>query len=304
MELFFLGTSGGMPTIYRSGPAVALKKDGEIVLLDCGEGTQIQMQKMNLSLVKIKNILLSHLHGDHVAGLPGLLMSMGLLNKNNSLTIIGPLGTAKFIHCLKETVKLGIIYPIKIIELSEDEEEVNLSRFKVTAVKASHKDILAYSYIIKEEDRPGKFHPEKATLLGIPEGELWGKLQAGQKIILNDAIYTPQQVLGPPRKGLKIVYSGDTRPNTNLQKLSAYADILIHESTFNDEHSDKAHDYGHSTATEAAQVALNAAVKKLILFHISPRYGETEGMLRAAKKIFQNTVAAKDLLRVIVPYQE
>ncbi|MEM2109207.1 MAG: ribonuclease Z [Candidatus Odinarchaeota archaeon] len=304
MELIFLGTSGGMPTVERTGPAIALRKNGEIILLDCGEGAQIQMQRAGLSITKIKTILISHLHGDHIAGLPGLLMSMGLLNKDNTLLIIGPAGIFRFIQCLRETVKLGITYPIKVAELNESMEEINLGRIKITAVKAFHKDILAYSYILEEKSRPGRFHPEKAAQLGIPEGELWSKLQAGEKIVLNNIVFTPQQVLGPPRKGLKIVYSGDTRPSPKLEELSSEADIMIHESTFNEEHSDKAQEYGHSTAIEAAQTASKAGAKKLILFHISPRYTDTTTMLENAKKYFDNTIIAKDLLKIIVPYQD
>ncbi len=304
MEVIFLGTSGGMPTVERGGPAVALRKNGDIILLDCGESAQIQMQKAGLSIVKIRTILISHLHGDHIAGLPGLLMSMGLLNKNKPLRIIGPIGVFKFIQCLKETVKLGITYPIQIIELKEDIEEVRLERIKVTAVKAFHKDIPAYSYILEEGTRPGRFDPEKAALLGVPEGELWSRLQAGEKIVLNDITVTPQQVLGPPRKGLKIVYTGDTRPNPKLEELSFEADILIHESTFNEEHYDKAQEYGHSTAVEAAKTARQASVKKLVLFHISPRYTDTSVMLENAKKYFDNTIVATDLLKIVVPYQD
>ncbi|WEU40724.1 MAG: ribonuclease Z [Candidatus Odinarchaeum yellowstonii] len=304
MEVIFLGTSGGMPTVERLGPAIALRKNGEIILLDCGEGAQIQMQKAGLSVVKIRTILLSHLHGDHVAGLPGMLMTMGLLNKNKPLRIIGPLGVFKFVHCLKETVKLGITYPIQIIELKDEIEEVQLENIKIKAVKAFHKDILAYSYILEERSRPGRFDPEKAMLLGVPEGELWGRLQAGEKIVLNNITVTPQQVLGPPRKGLKIVYTGDTRPNPKLEELSFEADMLIHESTFNEEHYDKAQEYGHSTAVEAAKTARQASVKKLVLFHISPRYTDTNVMLENAKKYFENTIIATDLLRIVVPYQD
>ncbi|MHA1410080.1 MAG: ribonuclease Z [Candidatus Odinarchaeia archaeon] len=304
MDLFFLGTSGGMPTVNRSGPAIALRINGRIILFDCGEGTQVQMQKLPLSISKIHTILITHLHGDHIGGLPGILMTLGLFNRKNPLLIIGPKGIKDFLKCLSETAKLGIIYPIRIKEIEKEREEIEFRDYKIIAVKAIHNEVYAYSYILVEKERPGRFYPEKALDKGVPEGELWSRLQRGETIVLDGATVTPQEVLGPKRRGRKVVYTGDSRPNPNLVELAKDADVLIHESTFNDEHQDKAFDYGHSTAAEAAEFAVKVNAKKLILFHISPRYTDTKEMLKRAKEIFKNTIIAKDLLKIRIPYPE
>ncbi|MHA1754505.1 MAG: ribonuclease Z [Candidatus Odinarchaeia archaeon] len=302
--MFFLGTSGGMPTVNRSGPSVAVRKNGRIILFDCGEGTQVQMQKISLSIVKISKILISHLHGDHIAGLPGLLMSMGLFGRKKPLLIIGPKGVRRFMSCLKDTAKLGIVYEIKIIELDKEHHELNFKDHKIIAVKALHNEVFAYSYILEEKQRPGRFYPEKALNLGIPEGELWSRLQKGEKITIESGVILPSQVMGPPRRGRKIVYTGDTRPNNILAEYASEADLLIHESTFDSSLSERALEYGHSTAVEAADFAVKTKVKKLVLFHISPRYSDVKILLTEAKKIFENTIIAQDLQKIFVPFPE
>jgi ribonuclease Z len=304
LEIFFLGTSGGMPTVERSGPAIAIRKNNKIILFDCGEGTQVQMQKIPLSISKIHTIIISHLHGDHISGLPGVLMTLGLFNREKPLLIIGPKGTRNFLTCLSETAKLGIVYPIKIIELEKEVEELKFREYNIKAIKAIHSEFNAYSYIFEEKTRSGKFYPNRALERGVPEGELWGRLQKGETVILDGSIITPKEVMGPPRRGRKIIYTGDSRPNQKLEAYSKNVDLLIHESTFSEEHKDKALDYGHSTASEAANFASKVMAKKLVLFHISPRYSDSYEMLKTAKIIFKNTIIAKDLLRIVVPYSD
>ncbi len=297
MELIFLGTSSALPTKHRNHSAIALKAFGEIILLDCGEGTQRQMTQARLSPMKINKILLTHFHGDHFLGLPGLVQSMAFRGRKSTLNIFGPVGTSHIINYIKNLGYFTLSFPIHTYELDsglfiENED------YKISCCPTKHTvPNLAYSI---EEKRSPKFLLERAIALGVKPGPDFGKLQAGVPVTLNDKTVLPEQVLGEKRKGRRIVYSGDTRPCSNMISFSYNADILIHESTFDNNHKDKAVENGHSTASEAAQIAKNAQVRKLILTHISTRYRDTVLLEEEALKIFENSVLAKDLMRMEV----
>ena len=297
MELIFLGTSSALPTRDRNHSAVALKAFGEIILLDCGEGTQRQMTRTRLSPMKINKILLTHFHGDHFLGLPGLVQSMAFRGRKNPLHIFGPVGTSQIMDCIKNLGYFNLSFPIHTYELDSGLVIEN-EDYRVSCCPTKHTvPNLAYSI---EEKRSPKFLLDKAIALGVKPGPDFGKLQAGIPINLNGETVLPEQVLGEERKGRRIVYSGDTRPCSNMINFSFRADVLIHESTFDDSHQDKALENGHSTASEASQIAKSAQVRKLILTHISTRYRDTDLLEKEALKIFENPILAEDLMRIKV----
>lgn len=297
MELIFLGTSSALPTRDRNHSAVALKAFGEIILLDCGEGTQRQMTRARLSPMKINKILLTHFHGDHFLGLPGLVQSMAFRGRKNPLHIFGPVGTSQIMDCIKNLGYFNLSFPIHTYELDSGLVIEN-EDYRVSCCPTKHTvPNLAYSI---EEKRSPKFLLDKAIALGVKPGPDFGKLQAGIPINLNGETVLPEQVLGEERKGRRIVYSGDTRPCSNMINFSFRADVLIHESTFDDSHQDKALENGHSTASEASQIAKSAQVRKLILTHISTRYRDTDLLEKEALKIFENPILAEDLMRIKV----
>lgn len=297
MQVVFLGTSGSIPTPERALPAIAVVRQGEIILFDCGEGTQRQMIKAGLSFHRKTKVFVTHMHGDHILGLPGILQTMSLLDRTMNLDIYGPTGIGAFVEAVKQTIQFALTFPVQIHEVKSAGVVCEEREYEVHAVWADHAiPDLAYGLI--EKPRPGKFHPEKAKDLGVPEGPMWSKLQQGSKIRLQDGrVVGPEEVVGPPRRGRKIVYTGDTRPSKDLTKLAENADLLIHEATFDDELRERADEDGHSTPSQAAEVAKNANVQWLILTHISARYRDSRLMLEHAKEIFPHTDVAEDLMK-------
>jgi ribonuclease Z len=304
IRVIFLGTSGSVPTLERSLPAVLVQRENEQLLFDCGEGVQRQMMKAKSGFHKITKIFISHMHGDHVLGLPGLLQTMALMDRQKTLQVYGPQGIGQFLQCVKESLQFGLTFPVEIYEvqtagaISEEEEYV------VEAAKSNHvAPSLAYAFV--EKPRPGKFYPEKARALGVPEGELWSKLQHGSRITLQSGkTVNPEEVLGLPRKGRKIVYTGDTRPFEGFAKFAASADLVIHDATLDDTLAEKAAEDGHSTPTQAALAAEEAKAKRLVLTHISARYTDAGLLLEQARKVFGNVVVAEDFLELELPLSE
>lgn len=298
MQIIFLGTSGTIPTLSRNLPAVALIRNGRIFLFDAGEGTQIQFIKSSLSMHKISDIFISHLHGDHIGGLPGILQSLSLQRRLKPLRVYGPRGIRGYISAILGTMNFDVTFPLKVVEINSG-RILEENDFYVEATMGEHKiDVVSYGFF--EKPRPGKFHPEKAKELEIPE-RLWKNLQRGEEITVKDRLIKPSDVLGSPRSGRKIVYAIDTRPCENILSLSKNADCLIHDGMFASDLYEKAIEAGHSTALEAAELAKKAEVKKLFLIHISSRYPNTEKLLIEAQKVFSNTEIADDLLKVEVP---
>ncbi|MFB0543963.1 MAG: ribonuclease Z [Candidatus Bathyarchaeia archaeon] len=300
MRVIFLGTSGSIPTPTRGAPAIAVVREGEVILFDCGEGTQQKMFAARLGFRRPTKIFITHLHGDHILGLPGLLQTMSLLGRECSLQIYGPRGTLEFLKAF--TSILGEPnFLLEVVEVVEGGKVCDGRGYKVLAISADHSQE-AWSYALVEEPRPGRFHPEKALKLGVPEGPLWKRLQQGEAVTLLDGrVVRHEEAVDPPRPGRRVVYSGDTRPNEELVELAMGADLLIHESTFGDELAEKAFLDGHSTPSQAAEVARRAGVGELILTHISPRYAESTELLEQAKGVFEVTRVAEDLMEVEVP---
>ena len=301
LRIVFLGTAGSVPTNDRSLPSIVVQRKGEILMFDCGEGTQRQMIKARVGLNRKMKVFITHMHGDHVLGLPGIIQTMSLLGRDKPLQIYGPNGIKAFIEAIINTIKFWLGFPIEIYEIEGEGTVCEEEEYEVCAVWAEH-SIPSLAYALVEKPRPGRFHPERAMALGIPRGPLWSKLQRGMEITLpNGRIVKPEEVLGPPRPGRKIVYTGDTRPSDRIVELARNADVLIHEATFGDEMADRAKEDGHSTPSEAAQIALKANVKLLILTHISARYSRPESLLEQAKKVFPNVSIPNDLEEIEIP---
>jgi len=304
LRVQFLGTAGAIPTSERSLPAVLIKRGNELLLFDCGEGAQRQMIKARIGFCKRMKVFISHLHGDHVLGLPGLLQTMALLDRKVKLEVFAPSGITAFLESVKETLKFGLTFPVETHEILDAGKVCNEAEYAVEAAWANHVSP-ALAFAFAEKPRPGKFFPEKAKLLGVPEGVLWSKLQHGSKVTLpNGKMVNPEQVSGPLRRGRKIVYSGDTRPFRGFAKFANDADLVVHDSTFDDDLAEKAELDGHSTPSQAALQAKKAKARMLVLTHISARYADTGLLLGQAKKIFPNTRVAEDFLLLELPLSE
>jgi ribonuclease Z len=301
MHVIFLGTAGSVPTPDRSLPAVLVKRGNEQLMFDCGEGVQRQMIRAKVGFHKKMKIFVSHMHGDHVLGLPGLLQTMALMDRQKKLEIYGPEGINQFLECVRESLQFGLTFPVEIHEIYDAGIICQEKDYEVEAAKSNHvTPSLAYAFV--EKPRPGKFYPEKARALGIPEGELWSKLQHGDTVKLPDGRFvSPEEVLGSPRQGRKIVYTGDTRPFKGFAKFAAGADLVIHDSTFDDALGEKAEVDGHSTPSQAGQQAKKAKAKKLVLTHISARYADAGLLLEQARKVFKNALVAEDFMELELP---
>ena len=296
MKLVFLGTSGAQPTENRSLSCICLSVDGELLMFDAGEGAQISYLKSGLGWNKKMKIFVTHMHGDHCLGILGLLQTMTLQKRTETVEIFGPKGIEDFISANIKILNFGLSFPVLITTISEG-IIVDESKYTISCCDAEH-SIPAHSFCFIEKDKPGRFYPEKALALSVPKGELWNKLQNGHEIKIDDKIILPSQVLGEKRKGKKIGISGDTRPNKKLEKFFKDCDYLVFDSTFIDELKEKAEETHHSTATEAAILAKNANVKNLVLTHFSARYNDEAVLEQEARKIHDSVIAAKDLLEI------
>jgi ribonuclease Z len=304
IHIVFLGTGAAVPTAQRSLPAVLLQRGNEQILFDCGEAVQRQMILAKVGLHKKLRIFITHMHGDHVLGLPGLLQTMALMDRQKPVDVYGPVGLAHFLDCLRETLQFQLTFQVDIHEVEEAGLVCDDEEYAVSATSSNHA-ITSFSYAFVEKPRAGKFHPEKAKALGIPLGEAWSKLQHGTEFVLpNGHVVKPEDVSDPPRKGRKVVYTGDTRPFAEFAGFAADADLVVHESTFDDALAEKAEADGHSTPTQAATQAKAANAKSLVLTHISARYSDSALLLEQAKKVFPNTTVAHDFLELELPLTE
>jgi len=297
----FLGTAGSVPTPQRALPAIAIQRKDELILFDCGEGAQRQMIQAKVGFHRKTKVFVTHMHGDHVLGLPGLFQTMALLDRKRKLEIYGPVGIRAFVKAIKETVQFALTFPIEITETENASVVCEEKEYEVHAVSVDHV-VPSLAYALIEKPRPGKFNPKRAKALGVSEGPLWSKLQHGSAVKLpNGRIVKPEEVVGKPRPGRKIVYSGDTRPTRELLRLAEKADLLIHDATFDDQLKDRASEDGHSTPSQAAKTAKEAGVKRLVLTHISARYKNPRLLERQARKVFPRTDVAEDFLRIEIP---
>ncbi len=299
MKVITLGTSSGTPTKDRNVSSLAIFVNGRWLLFDCGEGTQYRLLRASVKLGQLDAIFLTHLHGDHIFGLPGLLATLSMQHRDQSLYIYGPHGIKDFISSSLRFSFTRLSYELKITEI-EPGIVRQVDGYKVFCLPLDHQ-VLDYGYAVVEDDPPGRFDLEKARALGVPAGPLYGKLQSGQDIVLEDGrTIKSTDVVGPARKGRKIVYCTDTRPCKNSVELARNANLLIHESTYGEDLAEEAHPRGHSTASQAATIAEKAQVKRLLITHFSPRYLDSGILLAEARSIFPATDAARDLLEIEV----
>ncbi len=268
--------------------------------MDCGEGVQRQVLNHGVGLNKETTILITHLHGDHVTGLLGLLQTMSLAQRRKTLNIVGPPKLLRWLQVTAELLHIGLTFAINFVPARQG-VVLRLKEFRIKVTKALH-SVEAYSYVVDERSRPGVFYPKKAKELGIPEGKLWSRLQRGRKVRVDLRVVSPLEVTGPPRPGRKVGYSGDTRPSPRLVRFFSGCDLLIFDSTFQGKDRDKAVERKHSTCLEAAEVARSARVKRLALTHFSARYRSVASLVREARGVFPDTFAAADGMRVDVDY--
>ena len=294
IEVVFLGTGGSLPTKGRGLPSVAIRRDGELLLFDCGEGTQRQMMHAGLGFNRPTSIFISHLHGDHLLGLPGLLQTMSSLVRDKPLDIFGPKGLAGFLKALYGTLGFTATFPVRINE-TRPGETVERTDYSVRTALAKH-DITCLAYAMEEHDRPGHFHPDKARRLGIPEGPLWKELQYGKTVKVDGKTVEAKSVTGPPRPGLKVTYAIDTRPCQAVKQLAKESDLLMHDGGFALDRKEKAREYFHSTAEEAATLAKAAKCRRLALVHISAVTRDDKILQREARRVFSNTIVPTDLM--------
>jgi ribonuclease Z len=295
LSLFFAGTAGSVPTARRGLPAVLLRRGGDRLLFDCGEGTQRQLLR-TVGLPDMQAVFLTHHHADHWLGLPGMLKSFDLRDRDAPLTVYGPPGTGELMRAMRLVFgRLG--YPFAVVEL-EAGESVRFDGYEIGAFNVRHRTH-AFGYAIVEDPRPGRFDAELATELGVPFGPDFGRLQRGE--VVNGV--RPEQVVGPERAGRKIVLSGDTAPCDMVRFAAHEADLLVHEATFTEEERDRALQTGHSTARQAAEVAREAGVRLLALTHVSTRYGGGE-IRDEARAVFERTVVPRDFDAIEVPFPE
>ncbi len=304
LRVVFLGTAGSVPTLQRSLPAIAVQRKGELILFDCGEGVQRQMIRAGIGFHRKTKVFITHMHGDHVLGLPGLFQTMSLLDRERKLEVYGPSGIRAFVEATQQTVQFTLTFPLEVFEIEDPSVVCKEREYEVHAIWVDHV-IPSLAYALTEKPRPGKFHPEKARSLEVPEGPLWSKLQHGSAVELpNGRVVKPEEVLGPPRPGRKIVYTGDTRPVENLAEFAENADLLIHDATFDDELWERAREDGHSTPSQAAETAKKAGAKRLVLTHISARYKESSLLLEQAKKVFPCVDLAEDFMKIDLPLSD
>lgn len=302
MRVTFLGTAASRPTVGRNVSSVLIAREGELLMLDCGEGTQRQMMRFATGFT-VNDIFFTHMHADHFLGVIGLLRTMGLQGREEPMHLYGPEGARDILH---EAVHLGVErVPFEIvIHEVEPNQIINRGDYDIVAYPTRH-GIRALGYAIIEHERLGRFHPDRARELGVPEGPLFGKLHHGEAIEVDGRTITPADVVGPSRAGRKIVYTGDTRPCKQTIEIARDADLLIHDATFGDDEGERAAVTGHSTAREAADVAKRARVLRLVLTHLSSRYADDpRGLEREARQAFRETVTAHDGMIIDVPFRD
>jgi ribonuclease Z len=304
LRLTFLGTSAAQPTLHRNLSGLAVKADADLLLFDCGEGSQRQMVRYGTGFT-VDAVFFTHFHADHYLGIIGFLRTLGMMGRTEPMRMYGPPPAKRLLH---QAVHLGLeslAFPIEIHEV-KDGDVVRRGGYAVHAVGVDHR-INALAYALVEDDRPGRFNLEKARELGVPEGPSFGKLQKGEAVALGDGrTVKPEDVLGAPRSGRRLVISGDTRPCASVVRAAKDADLLVHESTFSDDEQERALETRHSTAREAARVAREAGARRLVLTHLSSRHDtEPARLLAQAREEYKGPVeVAYDGLSVELPLRD
>ncbi|HYM45819.1 MAG TPA: ribonuclease Z [Solirubrobacteraceae bacterium] len=296
LSIFFAGTGGSVPSSRRGLPAALVRRGGEHILFDCGEGTQRQLIK-SIGLADIDSVFITHFHADHWLGLPGMLKSFALREREQPLSVYGPRGLGELMEQMR-FVYGRLPYGLDVLELAPA-ETVARDGYLIAAIPVRHKGEYCYGYALVEDARPGHLDPELAERLGVKPGPDFGRLQRGETV---DGV-TPEQVLGPERPGRKLVISGDTAPCEALAVAAHEADVLVHEATFAEDELERARQTSHSTARQAAEVARDAQVRMLALTHISSRYPGNE-LRDEARAVFAQTEAPRDFDTIEIPFSE
>ena len=300
LDVLFVGTAGSAPTAGRGLTSTLIRRGGERLLFDCGEGTQRQLLR-SIGLVELEEIFLTHFHADHILGLPGMLRTFGLRGRDKPLTIYGPPGLRKLSKVL-DPLGGRPRFPITWREL-DPHEELERDGYRIAAFGVDHRRATAYGYALIEEERRGRFDERRALELGVEPGPDFGRLHRGEAVPGSSGEVRPEQVVGPSRPGRTVVLAGDCRPGDMTRAVAHRADLLIHEATFSDADADIALERGHSTAREAAEVARDAEVKLLALNHASAR-SPAAVLLDEATAVFENTILPRDFDRVEIPFPE
>ena len=304
LSIRFLGTSASRPTVERNVSSLALVREGETLMFDCGEGTQRQMMRYGVSFA-LEDIFFTHFHADHVLGVVGLMRTMSLQGRTEPLRLWGPPGAAKVLRRAEGFGVERLGFPAEIAEL-EPGQEIRRKEYAIMPFAVDHRGPPSLGFALIEEDRRGRFDPDAARAMGIPEGPLWGQIHRGLPVTLEDGrVIQPSVLVGPARSGRRVVITGDTRPCDATTEMSRSADLLVHEATFADEEAARALETGHSTAREAAGVAQRAGVRTLVLTHFSARYSRDPGELgREAREVFGTVLLARDGMELDVPFPD
>ena len=301
LDVCLLGTGGMMPLPYRWLTALMIRFNGSQLLIDCGEGTQIAMKEKGWSFKPIDVICFTHYHGDHISGLPGLLLTMGNADRTEPLTLIGPKGLERVVNSLR-VIAPEMPFELKFIEITEPEQSFELNGYRLTAFRVRH-NVICYGYTI-EIDRAGKFDVQRAMEQEIPK-EYWKHLQRGENLELEGRKLTPDMVLGPPRKGIKLTYCTDTRPTDSIRQHAKGSDLFICEGMYGEkEKAAKAVEYKHMTFYEAAEIARDAEVKEMWLTHYSPSLTRPEEYMDDVRTIFPRAIAGKDRMTTELDFPE
>jgi ribonuclease Z len=304
LSLVLLGTSASRPTVERNVSSIALAREGETMLFDCGEGTQRQMMRYGVSFA-LNDIFFTHFHADHVIGVIGLMRTMALQGRTDPLRLWGPKGAGRHLQRAEQFGVDRLTFPLQIAELAPG-EAVKRRDHAIVPFAVEHGPGPAFGYALVEEDRKGRFNPELARSLGIPEGPLWGRIHRGEPVTLPDGREVhPGELVGPRRPGRTVVITGDTRPCDSTLEAARGADLLVHEATFGDEEAERAVETGHSTAREAGALARRAGCRRLLLTHFSARYSRDANELEAqARAEFPNVTIGKDGMEIEVPFPD
>ena len=299
MRIVLLGTGAALPTPERRTSAAALLYEGEMLLFDCGEGTQLQLRKAGLRHGRLSRIFITHMHGDHVIGIMGLLMTMELSGRERPIELYGPPALADYVATSARLLSTGFSYPI-IFHEAHAGVVCQTDTYTIECLPLNHR-ILTYGYALQEQDKPGTFDVARAEALEIPKGPLYGHLQRGQAVTLSSGrtIY-PHDVLGPPKRGRRVAYCLDTRPCAEGASLARDADVLLHDSTLAPGAEQEATQKGHSTSRQAAVLAKEAGVKRLVLTHISSRYTDARELLQGLEGLHDEVIVARDLMELSV----
>ena len=302
LRVTFLGTGGSLPTPHRNPSAILVNRKGELMLFDCGEGAQQQMMRAKTGMMKLSSIFITHLHADHILGIPGLIQTMSFHGREDPLFIYAPERSFEQITYLAHIGYTRPRFDVRITELSPG-DVIERDEYDVTAIRTEH-NVPSIGYALFEHQRTGRFDRERAIELGVPPGPLFSRLQRGESVTVDGKTVHPEDVLGSPRPGRRIVYTGDTRPTDTVLEASRGVDLLIHDGSLAHDLVDWARETMHSTAREAALLAKEAGVRKLVLTHISSRYADPSPIVKDAEAVFDRVQVARDFLEIEIPYRD